>query len=110
MKAQAEIDAGVCGFKAIAIATSDDDQHVNIDVHSGCEKVRAMAAALKDQGAIDAYQEISPAVESVVLGIARRTFTGCCVACAAPLGIFKAMQVASGLALPKDVGIKLNKE
>ena len=109
MKAKAEIDAGVCGFKAIAIVTCDDDQHVKIEVHSGCEKVRAMAASLKHKGPVDAYQEISPVGESVVLSVAREALKGCCAACAAPVGVFKAMQVAAGLALPKDIGIKLSK-
>jgi len=110
MKAKAEIDAGICGFKIIAIVTCDDDQHVSIDVHSGCEKARAMAASLKDKGPVDAYQEISPATDSIVLGVAREALKGCCAACAVPVGVFKAMQVAAGLALPKDIGIKLSKE
>jgi hypothetical protein len=110
MKAIAEIDAGVCGFKTVAVVTCDDDQHANIEIHSGCEKVRAMAAALKAKGPVDAYQEISPAAESVVLGVAREALKGCCAACAAPVGVFKAMQVAAGLALPKDIGIRLSKE
>lgn len=110
MKAKAEIEAGICGFKTIAVVTSDDDQHVNIDIHSGCEKVRAMAANLKDKGPVDAYQEISPATESVVLGVTREALKGCCAACAVPVGVFKAMQVAAGLALPKDINIKMSKE
>jgi len=110
MKAKAEIDAGICGFKTIAIVTCDDDQHVNIEIHSGCEKVRTMAASLKDKGPVDAYQEISPAAESIVLGVAREMLNGCCAACAAPVGVFKAMQVAAGLALPKDISIKISKE
>jgi hypothetical protein len=110
MKAKAEIDAGVCGFKTIAIVTCDDDQHANIEIHSGCEKVRAMAASLKGKGAIDAYQEISPATESIILGVAREALKGCCAACAAPVGVFKAMQIAAGLALPKDIAIKLSNE
>jgi hypothetical protein len=109
VKAKAEIDAGVCGFKTIVVVTCDDDQHANIDIHSGCEKVRAMAASLKDKGPVDAYQEISPAAESIVLSVAREALKGCCAACAAPVGVFKAMQVAAGLALPKDIGIRLTK-
>src|SRR5664280_2037124 len=106
MKAKAEIDAGICGFKTIAVVTSDDDQHVKIDIHSGCEKIRAMAAALSDKGPIDAYQEISPAAQSTVLAVAREALKGCCAACAVPVGVFKAMQVAAGLALPRDIGVK----
>ena len=110
MKAKAEIDAGMCGFKTIVVATCEDDQHVNIEVNSGCEKVRGLAAALNGKGPVDAYQEISAEGKSVVLGVARETLTGCCAACATTVGMFKAMQVAAGLALPKDISIKLTKE
>jgi hypothetical protein len=110
MRAKAEIDAAVCGFQTIAVATCDDDQHVKIDIDSGCEKVRTMAATLKEKGPVDAYQEISPTVRSIVLGAAREALKGCCAPCAAPVGVFKAMQVAAGLALPKDITIRLAKD
>ncbi len=32
------------------------------------------------------------------------------LACVVPVGLFKAMQVAAGLALPKDIHIQLTKE
>jgi hypothetical protein len=35
--------------------------------------------------------------------------TNCCAGCAVPAGLFKAMQVAAGLALPKDITIRLAK-
>lgn len=35
---------------------------------------------------------------------------GCCAACAVPIGIFKVMQVATGVALPKDVTLKITAE
>ena len=69
-----------------------------------------MAAALAAKGPVDAYREISPEGQSAVLGVARETLRGCCAACATTVGLFKAMQVAAGLALPKDISIKLTKE
>jgi len=35
---------------------------------------------------------------------------GCCAACAVPIGAFKAMQVAAGVALPKDVSLDIKAE
>ena len=35
---------------------------------------------------------------------------GCCAACVAPMGAFKVMQVAAGVALPKDVTLRMRKE
>jgi hypothetical protein len=46
----------------------------------------------------------------VVLTVGRETLTGCCAACAVPVAAFKAMQVAAGVALPKDVTLKISAE
>ena len=110
MKATAEIDAGVCGFHTTVRAVSKDEQNVTLDLESQCEKIRALGEALKAKGQIDAYQEINPAGESVVMQTVRATLKGCCAACAVPVGIFKAMQVSARLALPQDVGIRVAKE
>jgi hypothetical protein len=46
----------------------------------------------------------------VVLTTARASLKGCCAACIVPVGAFKAMQVAAGVALPKDVTLKISSE
>ena len=110
MKANVEVDAGICGFKTFACVSSEDDQHVAFDVESDCEKIAALGAALEEKGLIDAYREISPAAESVLMQTIRSVLTGCCAGCAVPAGLFKAMQVAAGVALPKDITMRLSKE
>lgn len=89
---------------------SEDGQNVTFEVHSECDRIREVGAALENKGKIDAYQEISPVNQSVVMQTVRATLTGCCAGCAVPVGLFKAMQVAAGLALPRDIGIKLTAE
>jgi hypothetical protein len=79
-------------------------------MESDCGKIRAVAELLKRQGEIDAYQEISPNAPSIVLTVSSGVLKGCCAACAVPVGLFKGMQVAAGLALPQDVTIKMVKE
>jgi hypothetical protein len=110
MKARAEIEAGVCGFKTTATAVCEDGQNVTLDVQSDCDKIRKIGEDLKAAGAIDAYQEINPAGQSVVMRAVHATLKGCCAGCAAPAGVFKAMQVAAGLALPQDISIRLTQE
>ena len=110
MKATVEIDAGICGFRTTATVISPDGQDVSFEVQSDCEKIRKLGDDLKAKGSIDAYQEISTAKESVLMQTVRATLRGCCAGCAVPAGLFKAMQVAAGLALPKDITIKLAKE
>ena len=110
MLATVEIEAGICGFRTSAKVRSDDGQNVTFEIESTCEKIRALAGRLQARGPIDAYQEISPVEDSVVLTTARETLKGCCAGCAVPAGLFKSMQVAAGLALPQDIAIRLSAE
>lgn len=110
MKATVEIDAGICGFSTTARVDSEDGQNVTFDIKTACGKIRQLANAIREKGPIDAYQEISPAGPAVIMTAVRENLTGCCAGCAVPVGLFKAMQVAAGLALPKDITIKLAKE
>jgi len=110
VQAKVEIEAGVCGFRTVGLAQSDDGQQVSFSIQSNCEKIGQLAAALADRQPLDAYQEISSAAESVFMTTVRGILKGCCAGCAVPAGLFKAMQVAAGLALPKDISIRLSKE
>lgn len=110
MRATVQIDARVCGFHTWAHAQSEDSQHVRFNIETDCEKIEALATRLQEAGAMDAYQEISPATESALLTLTREALPGCCAGCAVPVGLFKAMQVPAGLALPKDIHAALTKE
>ncbi|MFA5343106.1 MAG: hypothetical protein WC381_03995 [Kiritimatiellia bacterium] len=59
---------------------------------------------------LDSYAEIGAGADGIILSTARETLKGCCAACAVPVGAFKAMQVAAGVALPKDVTLKIDSE
>jgi hypothetical protein len=110
MKATVEIDAGICGFRTNARVASEDDKNVIFDIDTNCDKIARLAKAIGEKGNIDAYQEISPNGPAVIMTTVRETLTGCCAGCAVPVGLFKAMQVAAGLALPKDITIRVAKE
>jgi hypothetical protein len=104
------VDAGICGFQTNIHAASDDSQNVTFRIVSGCEKARAFGVALMAKGPVDAYAEIGAGADGVVLTTARASLKGCCAACIVPVGAFKAMQVAAGVALPKDVTLKISSE
>jgi len=109
LNALVTINAGICGFVTSAEVSSPDNQNVEFHVSSNCEKIAKLGKSLKQCEPIDAYQEISPASDSVFMAIVRDNLKGCCSGCAVPSGLFKAMQVAAGLALPKDISISLSK-
>ncbi|MDH7504143.1 MAG: hypothetical protein QHJ82_15705 [Verrucomicrobiota bacterium] len=108
MICKAEIEAGICGFHTTLCAQSEDVQHVAFEVETDCDKIRRLAVELSTLGPLDAFQEINPAKGSRLLETARTSMSGCCAGCAVPVGLFKAMQVAAALALPKDVHIGIS--
>ena len=110
MKVLVTVDGGICGFQSRIHAETEDSQNVTFKVASGCEKARAFGDALAAKGPVDGYAEIGAGAGGVVLTTARESFKGCCAACAVPIGAFKAMQVAAGVALPKDVTLKISAE
>ncbi len=110
MKARVVVDAGICGFQTRIHADSRDAQNVVFKIASGCEKVRKFGEALAAKGAVDGYAEIGKGSDGVILTTGRETLKGCCAACTIPSGVFKAMQVAAGVALPKDVTLIITAE
>ena len=108
MSTRIEIDPGICGVPATVCVSTDDQRYVQIDLGSECELMRALNVRLEKLSPIDAVQELGPD-ESVILKTARSMSQskGCCEACVVPVAMSKAAQVAAGLALPKDVCIKM---
>ncbi len=110
MTAIVQIQAGICGFTTNVDASSEDYQNVTLLITSNCEKIQQLAAILQQHNPLDAYLEISSNSSSIILSSVRKIQTGCCAGCVVPAGIFKAMQVAAGLALAKDVELKISRE
>jgi hypothetical protein len=111
MESKGKVDAGICGFKAVITARSEDGMNVDLKVVSACETIKELAALYKERCPIDAYQELNPQAESVILEASRYVLSkkGCCEACVVPAAVCKAVYVVAGLALPKDVSIRIAK-
>ena len=107
MTARASIHAGVCGFQTAITAKSEDSQHVQFEVESTCAKITEMAKGLP---IVDGYQEIADGFDGVLHARVREVLRGCCSGCIVPPGLFKSMQVAAGLALPRDATVELSKD
>jgi hypothetical protein len=108
MKCTAEIAAGVCGFSTTVVAEAEEEQ-VALTLTTDCQKVQGLAESLRGRP-VDAYDEIHRGHDGTIMTAVRAHLLGCCAGCAVPVGIFKAMQVAARVALPKDISITLRGE
>ncbi len=107
MAAKVEIDSGICGMHTTVWATTDMATYrCKLKITSSCEAIQKLAEEIPE---VDAFQEISlrmgegPEVLRKGMAICFHS------ACPAPVGIIKAIEVASQLALPKDAIIKVSK-
>ncbi len=107
MNCRTKVKAGACGSTTDIRATSEDSRYVSFAVESDCEKIKALASQL---AAVDAYMEITLGFDGELLKAAKANLKGCCAGCAVPPSLFKSMQIAAGLALPRDVSISFAKE
>jgi hypothetical protein len=108
--AQAEIAAGVCGFTTQVQARQDaqDPFLIHLEIHSDCKAVQRFAEHLT---AVNAFEEIKFNGKNdegpKTLKLAPQCLSH--PACPVPSGIIKAVEVEAGLALPKDVSIKISR-
>ncbi len=101
-----KINAGICGFVTDVTATSEDGQHVRLAVESTCENIQRLAESLPE---LDAYAELGAGFDGALHQAVRATLRGCCSGCVVPCGLFKAMQIAGGVALPQAVSMDFSK-
>lgn len=107
MQTKATINAGVCGFITVVTAQSDDMQNVSFEIESDCDNIRRLAEGFPT---VDGYNEIGAGFDGVIHQAVRGTLKGCCSGCLVPCGIFKAMQVAAGLALPAPASVDITNQ
>ena len=108
MGARAVIQGSDCGFRTRVVASAEGGRHVHFAISTDCEKVAALATGLTEHGPFDAFDEIDPRTEGSLMNVVRQHLQGCCSGCAVPVGLFKAMQVAAGVALPQDISIAVS--
>ena len=101
------IDAGICGFKTTISTECDDMQIVTFTLESDCENIKQLASNLPS---VDGYSEIGTGFDGEIFTTVRSHLKGCCSGCIVPIGIFKSMQVAAGLALPAPASIDITKD
>jgi len=100
-----DVDPGICGFKTTIRIYPKDSQISRVEIQTECPDIKKMEKEVEE---VDAYTEIFSKIgESPVYSLARKHCNH--AACPVPMAILKGIEVASGLALPKDVKIKIEK-
>ncbi len=107
MRGIVNVMSGICGMITEIRATSQYPSGlVNLDINTRCDSIRALAEDLKF---VDPLEEISfDGKEPKTLHMAAKHCKH--TACPVPSGIIKAIEVASGMALPKDASIEVTQE
>jgi hypothetical protein len=103
--AKSEISSGVCGHTTTVEATMDG-KVCKLNITSSCKAIQQLAEELPE---VNPMQEISSkraTPKTLEMGLKHCYHAACPV----PVGIIKAVEVASRLALPKDVIIKISRE
>jgi hypothetical protein len=103
--AKVTLDAGACGFKVIIKATKTGHRMFKIELISPCEMIKNLNDELKDR-------EFGPEVFSTIEG--SEIYELCSkhikhISCPIPAAILKAIEVEGGLAVPKDLKMKVEK-
>ena len=102
--AKTEICSGICGHTA-TVEAMKEGKVCKLTITSDCQAIQNLAKELTE---VDPMQEIScrrGIPQTLQMG-QKHCFHA---ACPVPVGIIKAIEVAGGLALPKDVTIKVAK-
>ncbi|MBW2487023.1 MAG: hypothetical protein JRE72_06370 [Deltaproteobacteria bacterium] len=107
MRGIVNVMSGICGMITEIRATSQDPSGmVSLEINTRCESIQGLADRLK---------VVNPEEEISFRGDGPKTLRMAAehckhAACPVPSGIIKAIEVAAGLALPKDASIKVTRE
>lgn len=100
------VDPGICSFPIIIKAQSDDMQHVKLHIATGCASIQQAATELTE---VDAFKELFVKLDqSTVYQILSKYVPH--PSCPVYTGVLKAIEVAAGLALPKNASITIEEQ
>ena len=99
------VNPGVCGLSTTIRAESEDMQNAVVAIETDCQHIKALGSEIKE---VDSFAECFGKLGS---GEVYKAAAKHCkhAACPVPAAIIKGIEVACGLALPKDVEFKITK-
>lgn len=97
------LHAGICGFSTTIRSKSDDGQNVTLEFDTECPHLQKAKGELTS---VDAYAEIfaKPAATQTYAVLSKHLVH---TACPLYMAFLKSIEVAAGLALPKDVTLTI---
>lgn len=103
--AKCEIHGGICGFVTEVEAIDSGKRNIRLKITSDCPNIQKLAEELIEINALDEIAKRAKSTKTYELASKHCPHCSCIV----PSGIIKAVEVAAGLALPKDATIKMKK-
>jgi hypothetical protein len=99
------VDSGICGFHCVVEAWEKEKRVVSIRVSgSECKQIQGLSEKVQEMNLRDLFAPIS---KNLVFSSAQAA--GCHPTCPVPIAILKAVEVAMGMALPKEAVIRFEK-
>jgi hypothetical protein len=99
------LDAGACGFMVVVRAKKIGEKRFTVVLTSHCDMIKDLNDELKDR---EFGREIFSTIgDSEIYKLSSRYIKH--VSCPLPAAILKAIEVEAGLAVPKDVKMKIEK-
>ncbi len=95
------VDAGICGFVTTVEVERINKQKVKVVINSECESVAKLGESLTE---IDRWAVFKQAQDCEVSQVASNCHLH--ITCPVPIAVLKAIEVETGLALPRDVVIR----
>jgi hypothetical protein len=108
VQGRVDIEAGICLHKTTAYASAVETRKVSFNMETTCANVERLADLVTREEGFDPYHEIDTRRESEILSAGRTARV--CTDCVVPVSLIKALRIASGLALPKEVSIALTED
>ena len=99
-------EPGICGFPCTIKAQKSDNQTVTVDINgSECKQIQRLSTHLTGLSLKELFM---PLTRNPVYIAAEKS--GCHPSCAIPAAVIKAVEVALGMALPREIRIKFTNE
>ena len=96
------VDSGICGFHCLVEAWEKEKRQVRITISgSECKQIQRLSEKVKEMNLRDLFAPIGKN-----LAFSSAQAVGCHPSCPVPIAILKAVEVAMGMALPKDAVIR----